>query len=214
MRWRHTGSSDDSARAVRFAGTVSFLATLTLIAVLAMAKSAQALTVAAPAGKLAVPALPAPEADEGEGEEGESGSEECEEGEEEECEEGGGSEAPSECLLSSAEATIFATANRDRLRLQVRYSTTTPSSVAVEYGLHGGKGALFLGDKRERFAKQGVLRLVRHLTDSQMAKVVAAKDFIVRLHVLAAPSYCHPFFDRQLTVRRATPSGLAWSQAE
>jgi hypothetical protein len=35
----------------------------------------------------------------------------------------------------------------------------------------------------------------------------------VRLRVAAAPGYCSSFFDHQLKVRRATPSGLAWSQS-
>ena len=41
-----------------------------------------------------------------------------------------------------------------------------------------------------------------------MAKALAAKGFTVRLRVPAAPGYCHAFFDRQLDVRRATPTGL------
>ena len=46
--------------------------------------------------------------------------------EDEECEEEGDPEAPPECLLSSAEATVFASANRDKVRLQVRYTDLLP----------------------------------------------------------------------------------------
>jgi hypothetical protein len=47
-----------------------------------------------------------------------------------------------------------------------------------------------------------------------MAKVLAARDFTVRLRVLDAPGYCRPFFDHQLSVRRTTPGGLTWSDPE
>jgi hypothetical protein len=214
MRWRHTSTAEDRARAVRFAWTASFLSTLMLIAVLAMAKSAQAFAVPA----VATVAAPAPfgeETDEAEASEGEElEAEECEEGEEEECEEGAGPEAPPECLLSSAKATVVASVNRDQVRLSVRYATTSPTAVAVEYGLHGARGSLFLGADRKHLGRKGVLHLTRRLTEAQMVRVVAARGFTVRLRVPAAPAYCHHFFDRQLDVRRATPSGLTWSQAE
>ena len=99
------------------------------------------------------------------------------------------------------------------VRLQVRYTTSSPTTVAVAYGLHGGKGSLYLGDDKKHFGKRGVLRLSRHLSDAQMAKVMAAKGFTVRLRAPAAPGYCQEFFDYQLDLRRATPSGLAWQSA-
>jgi hypothetical protein len=199
---------------IRFAWWVAFLATLALVAALDLAKSAQA---AAPAGAPGVVAATAPlavEADEAEtGEDEDFEFDECEA--DEECEgEENSLEAPEECLLSSAEATVFATADSDKVRLQIRYTTTAPIAVAVTYGLHGSKGSLSLGDEKKKFAKQGVLRLTRELTEDQMAKVMAAKGFTVRLRVAAAPSYCKAFFDHQLDIKRATPSGLAWEQSE
>jgi hypothetical protein len=220
MRRRPASIADHDAQLVRFAWWAAFLATLSLAAILGLARSAQAMTL-----PVAVPAVTAaPDAfedeDEGEGEEAEASEDEefelddC--GEEEECEDFGeddGTEAPAECLLSSADATVFATANRDRVRLQIRYTTTAPTPVAVAYGLHGSKGSLYLGGDRQRFATRGVLRLTRDLSEQQMAKVMAAKDFTVRLRVAAAPGYCKAFFDRQLDIRHPTPSGLSWEQA-
>jgi hypothetical protein len=200
----------DDVAAIRFAWSVAFFATLTLIAVLGIARSAQALTVP-PTGTPGIVAAPAPPPDEEEAEGFEA--EECEEAEEE-CEDESGPEAPPECLLSSAEATVFAAANKNKVRLQVRYTTSAPTAVAVDYGLHGGKGSLYLGGDKRQFASYGVLHLTKSLTDAQMAKVMAAKGFTVRLHVPAAPDYCKAFFDHQLDVRRATPSGLAWQQAK
>lgn len=217
MRRRPPSISAEDA-AVRFAWWVAFFATLTLVAVLGLAKSAQALTVPASGGPsaLAAPVIPADEEDEEEAEASEDEGFEFEECEEdgEECEEDEGLEAPQECLLNSAEATVTASANKDKVQLQVRYTTTSPTAVGIAYGLHGSKGSLYLGDEKKQLGKRGVLRLTEHLTEAQMAKVMAAKGFTVRLRVPAAPGYCKDFFDHQLDVKRATPSGLAWQQAE
>jgi hypothetical protein len=210
----------DDGGAVRFAWWAAFFATLTLVAVLGIAKSAQALTVP-PVGGPAIVAAPAPAADEEDEEEAEASEDEgfedenCGVEEDEECEdEGGRPEAPEECLLTSAEATVAVAANQDRVRLQVRYATSTPTAASVDYGLHGSKGSLYLGGEKKHLAKQGVLRLSKTLTETQMTKAMAAKGFTVRLRVPAAPGYCQAFFDYQLDVRRATPSGLSWRPAE
>jgi hypothetical protein len=217
MRRRVTAVASDEAASIRFAWWVAFFATLTLIAVLGIAKSAQALTVplAGPPVLVGAPAPPPDEESEDEAEASEDEGfelEECEE--DEECEGDTGLDAPQECLLSKAEATVFATANKDQVRLQVRYTTTSPTPVAVALGLHGAKGSLYLGGEKKQFARQGVLRLTRSLSEDQMAKVMAAKDFTVRLRVPTAPDYCKAFFDRQLDIKRATPSGLAWQQSK
>jgi hypothetical protein len=202
----------------------SLLAALAALIALLLAGPAQALAASAPASPTpsAVFASLFAEAEESEAEASEDGEVEdewCDVVEdEEECEEAegetGSDEAPPACLLSSAEATVFAAANRDRVRLQIRYKTASPTAVTIAYGLHGNKGSLFLGDEKKRFGKKGVLRLDRELTETQMAKVVAAKDFTVRIRALGAPGWCQPYFDRQLDVRRATPSGFSWEQSE
>jgi len=212
-------TTSDEANAIRFAWWAAFFATLALIAILGIAKSAQALTLP-PAGPGTVAAPAPPANDESEAEEAEASEredfedEECEEAEECEEELDDATEAPVECLLSSAEATVTVTASKDVVRLQIRYETSSPTAVAVEYGLHGSKGSLYLGGEKKQFARHGVLRLTRTLTETQMAKVMAAKGFTVRLRVPAAPGYCKSFFDHQLGSRRATPTGLAWQQTE
>jgi len=193
------------------------LALLFPIALLCLVASAQALALP---GDPAVPALlaaPAGEEEESEAaasDEEEIEAEECEEEEEGECDEEEGVEAPAECLLSTAEPTIFASGNRDRVRLQIRYTTTSPTPVAIDYGLHGTRGSLFLGGERKRFGRKGVLRLNHSLSEAQMAKVMAARDFTVRLRVPAAPRWCQSYFDRHLDVRRGTPRGLTWLPSE
>jgi hypothetical protein len=216
MRRRHIAQADDEAAAARFAWWAAFFATLTLVAVLGLAKSAQALTVPGPGspGVLAAPPFDEEAEDEAEASEDEGFEvEECED--DEECEEEAGpGEAPQECLLTSAQVTVTTSAHKDQVRLQVRYTTSAPTAVSLSYGLHGGKGSLYLGDEKKYLGKQGVLRLTKDLTETQMAKATAAKGYTVRLRVPAAPAYCQSFFDYQLDVRQATPSGLSWRPSE
>ncbi len=219
MRRRNSAHGGDEAAAIRFAWWAAFFATLSLVAVLGLAKSAQAMTLpgTSAVGTLISPAPPAAEESEDEAEASEDEgfeNEECEEDEAECEEEFGPGEAPQECLLTSAQTTATAAANKDKVRLQIHYTTSTPTTVTVEYGLHGGKGSLFLGSEKKHFGRRGVLRLTRVLTESQMTKAMAAKGFTVQLHVPAAPGYCKSFFDYQLDVRQATPSGLSWRPSE
>ncbi len=222
MRRKPDLLGEDENHALRFAWGVAFIATLSLVAILGLARSAQASTLPvdsfgpiqaiSPAPAAAAPAAGDEEGEAEASEDEESEFLECED--EEECEEDEDNpEAPPECLLNSAEATVFAAANHDRLRLQIRYTAISPTAVAFDYGLHGSKGALFLVSEKKHLARRGVLRLDKSLTDTQMEKVLAAKNFTVRLRVPAAPHYCQSLFERQLDVRRALPSGLAWEQA-
>jgi hypothetical protein len=192
-------------------------AILALVGALAPTGSAAALTPTPPDGLDATTILAAVEdEEEGEAEASEEEileSEDCDP-EEEECEEESAGEAPPECLLTSVRPTILVSAASGRVRLQVRYAASSPVAVAVSYGLHGAKGSLFLGSERKRFGKKGVLRLNRGLTVAQTAKAMAAKDFTVRIRVLEAPAGCQSVFDRHLTLRRATPSGLSWQARE
>jgi hypothetical protein len=212
MRRQPGPVSSHEAHLARLAWWTAFLATLALIALLGTARAAQALS-AAPPPSLPIAAAVAQD-DEEEAEAAEEDgfeTEECED--DEECdEEEAVASAPQECLLSTADATV--SASHDKVRLLVRYTTSSPTTVAVDYGLHGSKGSLYLDNERKRFAAQGSLHLTKRLSDAQMVKVMAAKSFSVRLRVLAAPDYCDSFFDLQLDLRRATPSGLTWSQPE
>jgi hypothetical protein len=217
MRRRPTAVDSEEAPAIRFAWWMSFFVTIALVAIVGLASSAQAAT--APASPFPAPALAAAfeeDEEEAEASEDDEGSEfECVDFEEcDESEEEGGPEAPEECLLSNAEATVSAIANRDQVRLQVRYRSTVPTAVSVDYGLHGGKGSLYLGGEKKRFGQTGVLRLSENLTEAQMAKVMAARGFTVRIRVPAAPRYCQSLFERQLDERQNTPTGPSWTQSE
>jgi len=221
MRRRPAAATSPEVPAFRFAWWMSFFATIALVAILGLARSAQAATLAVPG--LATPVLAAAPAEDDEdeaetSEDDEFEFEECEDEDESDfCEaeedESKRPEAPPECLLSSAEPTVSAAPNRDRVQLQVRYKTSSPTTVTVDYGLHGSKGSLFLGSEKKHFGRSGVLRLSEDLTEAQMTRVMAAKGFTVRLRAAAVPRYCQSLFDRQLDVRQATPSGFSWHEA-
>lgn len=202
--------------AIRIGWWVSFVATLALILGLGLAKSAQAFTFPATPGAIPSALLPDPEEAEEESEEDEGWEyEECEAEEEEVvCEEEELEEeaTPPECLLSSAVATVSASPARDRVRLSVRYTARAPATVTVGVRLRGGKGALKLSVDQKRFKRAGVFRQTERLSEAQMKKVVAAKDFTVELAAVNTPRYCHRYFDRHLTVKRASGAGLTWSE--
>ena len=113
MKRRRTAVNLEEAQLIRLAWWGGFFATIALIAILGLARSAQAMTL--PVGDplaTATSFVPEEEDEESEDEE-ESESAECEsedEAEEEECEAEAEeeAEAPRECVLSSARATVTA----------------------------------------------------------------------------------------------------------
>ena len=221
MRRRPAAADSEEAPAIRFAWWMSFFATIALVAILGLARSAQAAT--SPAPSLLAPAtvfaaVPANDDEEAEAsEEGEFEFELCEDEDESEfCEaeedDSDRPQAPPECLLTRVEPGVSAAPNQDRVRLQIRYEMSSPAAVTVDYGLHGNKGSLFLGSEKKQFGRKGVLRLSENLTEAQMEKVMAARGFTVRLRVPSAPRYCQSLFDRQLNARQATPTGLSWRE--
>ena len=138
----------------------------------------------------------------------EAAEEACEEAlEEEEAEE---AEAE-ECRLDSAEATVDALPGRNLVRLTVRYRTFEPSAVAIDLGLRGGKGALDLGSETERLSRSGTLHTTETLSDQQMGRAMAAKEFTVGMYALNAPDSCRQGFERHLTARKGAGAGLHWS---
>ncbi|MGE0066818.1 MAG: hypothetical protein AB7T48_05635 [Solirubrobacterales bacterium] len=219
MQRKTTGIAEQRLpAATRIAWWVALLATLALAFTVVFANSAEAMTLSP--GSLNAVAFPGEE-EEDPAEEDESAEEdefeECEvveeEGEEEEfCEEAEVEEAtPPECLLSSAEATVVTSPAHDTVRVAIRYTSRSSAAVRIDLKLRGRKGSLNLGGGQERFKRAGVFRETERLTDPQMVKVVAAKSFTVELQALNTPRYCHRYFDRELTVKRASGGGLTWS---
>lgn len=216
MRRKPDIAESGDARTFRLAWWASFLATLALIAALGIARSAQALTLP-PTGTGGTAFAISPPSGESESEEEEFEAEECEVGEEEECEEEveeEGAEAPRECVLSSAGATVSASSASGKVRLAVHYTAYSTGTVEVVYWLRGAKGPLSLGGDRAHFGRKGLIRETEALTEAQMSKAMAARNFTVELRPARAPRYCNHLLDRHLTVRRAVPDGLTWSDPE
>ncbi len=216
MKRRRGTANIEEAQLIRFAWCASFFATVALIAILGLARSAQAMTV--PAGDppaAATFALPEEDEESGGDEEGEFAECEAEEEfEEEECEaeaEEEDAEAPRECVLSSASATVTATTSSDRVRLAIRYSAYSPGSIQVLYWLRGAKGPLSLGSDRSHLGTHGVIRDVDTLSTAQMTKALAARNFTIQLRPAGVPHSCNRLLDRHLTVRHNTPGRLTWS---
>lgn len=216
---RKRGSVDlEEAQLIRLAWWASFFATVALIAILGLARSAQALTLPA-SGPLATTAafVPAEEEESEDEEEGEYP--ECEfaeeEGEEEECEaeaeEDEAAQAPRECVLASASATVTAATGSDKVRLVIRYTAYSPGSIQVSYWLRGGKGPLSLGNKRSHVGSHGVIRDTDTLSSAQMSRALAARNFTIQLRPAHAPRSCNHLLDRHLTIRKNSSGRLTWS---
>jgi hypothetical protein len=121
---------------------------------------------------------------------------------------------PEECVMRTARARVFTYASQNRIRLVIRYTAFDPGDVFVDYRLNGGKGGLKLGTAHQHFAKAGLLRVNEHLSESEMAKVRAAKGFTVTMTIPAAPRYCHRYDTRHLTIRRTIHKQPVWFQSD
>ena len=200
-----------------------------VLAALGISRSAEAAPTPTGIG-LGVPTLLAEEGDEGdEGEEGgptaaecaEEAQEEIAEGEpvetaceeEDEAETEDGSEvAPEECFVRTAEATIATSPGDDTVRLSLRYTSWSPAAVAVSYRLRGAKGNLTLGHATKHFGKKGVLKLSAELTDAEMAKARAAREFDVSVNPINTPGYCAKLFAQRLSAPKTLgKKGRLWT---
>jgi hypothetical protein len=140
--------------------------------------------------------------------EDEAQEEACEEAEEErELEE----EEAEECRLESAEATVAALPGRNQVRLTVRYKTFEPSAVAIDLGLRGPKGSLDLGTDTGHFTRAGAFHATESLSDQQMTRALAAREFTVEMHAINTPGFCGDNFERHLSARREAGAGFQWS---
>lgn len=214
-----TTRPDAVVPATRLAWWAAFLTTLVLILGLSAVRSAQG-AVLPPVGQVNLPGIVEPEEEDEEAEEEELEVEECEiaaeeEGEEPECEdeevEFG---APPECFLSEADAAVSVDLEHDKIRLAVRYESHAPATVAIDYSLRGGKGALNLKGDQQHFGRSGVFRSFQPLTEAQAKRVAAAKSFTVTVRPINAPHSCNALLDQHLSVKRAAAGGAMWVDTE
>jgi hypothetical protein len=136
-----------------------------------------------------------------------------EEGEAEEPEE------ESEESISAAECNLYATATQlvtsdrsDSVHLTVRYETDEATNVRVEYWLKGARGSFQLKPLKRHMSRRGTIQGSERLSASQMAKVRAARIFVVHLEMPGLPQSCERYCTRRLTAKRASGSRVIWSE--
>jgi hypothetical protein len=215
-------SKETSQPLARLAALVA--AVLVLLAALALARGAAFAHAAAPAGGPAAAPAVFVEDDEDEAEEDEfdfAGDDESDEeaednpcasdneAKEEACEEKLEEEEAEElmadeCRLSAAEATVTSVPGQNEVRLTVRYRTFQPSSVAIELRLRGARGPLDLGVDSARFNRAGTVHLTRELSDAEMERAAAAKEFTVGIHAVNSPRFCRGLYERHLTAHKGS----------
>lgn len=185
---------------------------LLVLALLAIATLPFTAPVAAPESARADAELLAEEGEE-EGENEEAEEEEFEEeGEEEEFEAKTTGPLPPECLLHTAEPNVVAQLGRASLHLTLHYTARAPTRLGIDYWLKGGKGSLQLGSVSRHIGSQGTLHLTRHLDEGEVAKVRAARVFIVDLDVPAAPSSCDKYLTLRLSAKSLHRLRATWSE--
>jgi hypothetical protein len=213
MRRKPVPLAARESHSIRFAWWVSFLATLALVALLGLARSAQAAAVTDPLLSAVVfPTASDPEEEAETAEEDGEEVEECEVADEEdECDEEAGEETGEECILKSAEATVLVLPDQGKVKLTLRYTTFSPAVVDVRYGLRGGKGGLKMGGDSRRFGHRGVFRETEQLSEAELTKTKAATEFEVDAHAVNTPGYCRQLFDRSLTAKHPAHGGLVWT---
>jgi hypothetical protein len=95
-----------------------------------------------------------------------------------------------------------------RLKLTLGYTTYEPAETKIELD-HSSDRLMSL---RRHLGRSGVIRLVRTLGDTAMAKVEAARNFTVRLQIADAPTDCRRLETKQLTVTHTSKRQIVWSQ--
>lgn len=204
-------------RISRLACWAMLAAPLTMVAILAFARSAEALpTVPGVPTIPGVPSVNVPfeelEEDEGEGEEFEECDAEELAEEPEECEEEAEG-APSECLLRSAEAKAIAFTSQDKFGLTIRYTSLAPAEATVSYRLKGSKGSLSMAPSKQHLNEKGVIHVVAPLSATQADKARAASDLTVKLRIADTPGYCQGLTTLKLTGKRVLHGQLAWTRS-
>lgn len=183
-----------------------------LLALFAFAGTAQALSLPQLVG--GPPADAGEEVDEAESGEEEEGGEEADPGEGEECgfeeeedceeaEEGEGEE----CLLEDAAARVAANPGNNTVRLTIHYKAFAPASVSIKAKLRGSKGGLRLGSSQARFRRAGAFHDSFGLSEQQMDRALAAREFAIDLQALNTPGYCR----FHLTAERGGGGKRLWS---
>jgi hypothetical protein len=137
-----------------------------------------------------------------------------EEGEAEETEEETeeSSPPPEECNLYAMTTRLVASDRNDTVHLTVRYEAGEATDVKVEYWLKGARGSFQLKPLGRQMSTRGTIQGSQRLSAREMAKVSAARVFVVYLEILGLPRYCESYFTRRLTAKHESGSRAVWSE--
>jgi hypothetical protein len=146
-----------------------------------------------------------------EGEEEESESEEEAEEDEEEFGTGHSVPLPAACILRSVEPSVAVQLGHGNVGLTLRYEAEEPTKATIAYWLKGSKGSLQLGSATRHLGGHGAVHLNSHLDELEMAKVRAARTFLVSIDLPQAPSYCGRYLTLRLTAKHQLDKRETWS---
>ena len=110
-------------------------------------------------------------------------------------------------MIEDATAVVAANPGNDTVRLTIHYRAFSPTAVAIDARLRGSKGGLHLGADRARFRRAGVFHDSFGLSEKEMVRALAAREFAIELHAVNTPASCR----MQLTAHRGGGRKLLWS---
>jgi hypothetical protein len=115
--------------------------------------------------------------------------------------------AEEECILEDATARVSASPGNNTIRITIHYRAIAPASVSIKAKLRGSKGRLSLGSSRARFRRSGAFHDSFGLSEKQMEKALAAREFAIDLQAVNTPGSCR----FHLTAHRGGSSKRLWS---
>jgi hypothetical protein len=129
----------------------------------------------------------------------------------EEAEEATASRAPLVCAVDDIAARVTASHARDTVRLAVRYAASEPVGVTVHAWLKSGRGALWLRPFRLHVGRRGTVETRLRLNGLAMARVRAARVFLVYVEARPAGT-CEQHLIRRLSARQRGLTRTTWSE--
>lgn len=95
-----------------------------------------------------------------------------------------------QCVVEDATAKVFANPGNGTVTLTIRYEAYSPTSVAIDASLRGGKGSVHLGAGHVRFRRAGIFRDTFVLGEKRMERALGAREFEVEVQAVNTPRYC------------------------
>jgi len=118
---------------------------------------------------------------------------------------------PGKCALRGAHPRVVVDPAHARVRLALHYRARSATSVGATVKLKGTKGSLRLLAGGHHPARQGTLRLKRHLRPGALRKARSARVVLVRFDAPKTSSFCQ--VSMRLQAKHAAGGLAIWSAA-